>query len=184
MTPRPSRLPQVALILLVVIFAAGVMYLFGIQFAAGDVYPEYSSLRTDPSGTKLLYDSLTRLPNVTVARNYLPLDVLNDNGAILLLGLNPGIFGESDEELQRFERLARDGHRIVAAMALPTDYTEIMALSLERVWHVKFGADSARRHVHRLYFTEAKDRARSHWPEDPRDRARFRQGQHRPLRRK
>ncbi len=153
-TPRG---PHGLLLILFAGFAAGVMYLFGVQFAAGDVYPEYSSLRTDPMGTKLLFDSLARLPGVTVARNYLPLDVLGENGAVFLLGLIPGSFGEDDEGLQRIERLARSGHRVVLAMAPPTEYTELMALALDRAWHVKLGADSNHKHVHRLYFTEARD---------------------------
>jgi hypothetical protein len=150
------RYSRALLILLTALFAAGVMYLFGIQFAAGDVYPEYSSLRTDPSGTKLLFDSLSVTPGLTASRNYLPLDVLDVNGAVLLLGLNPGEFGENEEGLRRLEKLAREGHRIIAAMALPTDYNEIMALALEKTWNVKLGADAGRK-VHRLFFTEAKD---------------------------
>jgi hypothetical protein len=148
---------HIVLLVLIVGFVAGVMYLFGVQFAAGDVYPEYSSLRSDPMGTKLLFDSLARLKGVTVARNYLPLDVLGENGAIFLIGLNPGSFGEDDEGLQRIETLARSGHRVVAAMAPPSEYTDLMALPLDRAWHVKLGADSNHKHVHRLYFTEAKD---------------------------
>ncbi|HTS25284.1 MAG TPA: DUF4350 domain-containing protein [Bryobacteraceae bacterium] len=157
LTPTRSRTSVALLILLITGFAAGVMYLFGIEFAAGDVYPEYSSLRTDPKGTRLLFDSLANLPGVTVARNYLPLEVLADNGAVFLLGLSPGSFGEDVEGLERIEALARRGHRVVAAMAPPADYTELMALALDRAWHVKFGADSEYRHVHRLYFTDAPD---------------------------
>ncbi len=155
--PRAFGRTHIVLLILMGGFAAGVMYLFGVQFAAGDVYPEYSSLRTDPMGTKLLYDSLARLPAITVARNYLPLDVLGENGAVFLLGLDPGSFGQDDEGIQRIERLARGGHRVVLSMAPPTEYSALMDLELDRAWHVKFGADSTRKQVHRLYFTEAKD---------------------------
>jgi len=153
--PAPGA--HVVLLILLAGFAAGVMYLFGVQFAAGDVYPEYSSLRSDPMGTKLLFESLARMPAVTVARNYLPLDVLGESGAVFLIGLNPGSFGEDDEGLQRIEKLARSGHRVLAAMAPPSEYTDLMALPLDRAWHVKLGADTNHKHVHRLYFTEAKD---------------------------
>jgi hypothetical protein len=153
----PLSQAHAVLIILLVGFAAGVMYLFGVQFAAGEVYPEYSSLRSDPMGTKLLFDSLARLHGVTTARNYLPLDVLGESGAVLLLGLSPGAFGEDDAGLERIERVARSGHRVVVAMSPPSEYTELMALALDRAWHVKLGADSNHKHVHRLYFTEAKD---------------------------
>src|SRR5579871_5350029 len=146
----PTRISPVAvLVILLTGFAVGVMYLFGIQFAAGDVYPEYSSLRTDQMGTKLLYDSLARLPRVTVARNYLPLDVLGENGTILLLGINPGSLGEDEDQLQRYEKLAREGSRLVLGMSAPSDFTDLMALGL--------GPASNHQHVHRLYFTEAVD---------------------------
>lgn len=158
--PRPSGSvrPIIILVILFAGFTAGAMYLFGVQFAAGDVYPEYSSLRTDQKGTKLLFDSLTRVPGVTATRNYLPLDVLNENAAaVFLLGIDAHSFGEDDDTLQRIERLARRGHRVIVAMAAPVEHTGIMALALDRKWHVRFGVDSTRKHVHRLYFTEAKD---------------------------
>ncbi len=62
--------------------AAGFVYVasgfFGIQFAAGVVYPEYSSLRSDPMGAKLLFDSLTGIAGIRAERNYLPLEYLPD----------------------------------------------------------------------------------------------------------
>jgi hypothetical protein len=159
MAGRNARSTTVLLLIfLLASFITGVMYLFGIQFAAGDVYPKYSSLRTDPAGSKLLFDSLNLLPGVTTARNYLPLAVLNESGStVLLLGVNPGSFGEDDEAIQRIEQLARRGHRVVLSMAAPSEESNLMALALGRAWHVRLSADSNRKHVHRLYFSQAKD---------------------------
>jgi len=51
-------------------FAVGLFYLFKLRFEAGDVYPPYSSLRADPLGTMALYESLARMPGLTLTRDF------------------------------------------------------------------------------------------------------------------
>jgi hypothetical protein len=149
---------RISIVLLAAAFLAGVIYLFGIEFAAGEVYPEYSSLRTDPSGARLLYDSLARLPGITVGRNYVPLAGLRESGAtIVMLGLRPGDFAEDTDSQLKIARLAGRGNRMVVGMALPIDSKDPAAGSLYRNWDVKFGVDRERGHVHQLYFASAKD---------------------------
>ena len=41
--------------LLAAAFGGGVLYLFNLQFTSGDVYPVYSTLRSDPAGAKVLF---------------------------------------------------------------------------------------------------------------------------------
>jgi hypothetical protein len=61
-----------------------------VNFATGEAYPEYSSLRASPKGAKLLYDSLARLPGVSISRNYIPLEFLEgDRQTVLVLALDP-----------------------------------------------------------------------------------------------
>ena len=52
------RLPILLLAACSVGFAIGLFQLFRLRFAVGDVYPEYSSLRSDPVGTMAFYESL------------------------------------------------------------------------------------------------------------------------------
>src|SRR5579872_1418279 len=52
------------------VFAAGLFELFKLRFEAGDVYPPYSSLRSVPLGTMALFESLSRMPGVTLIRDY------------------------------------------------------------------------------------------------------------------
>ncbi|HTR42984.1 MAG TPA: DUF4350 domain-containing protein, partial [Pseudomonadales bacterium] len=52
------------------IFAFGTVYLFELRFQAGDVYPPYSSLRADPLGAMALYESLEKIPGLTVRRDF------------------------------------------------------------------------------------------------------------------
>jgi hypothetical protein len=42
------------------------------SMAQGDVYPEWSTMRSDPLGTKVLYLALGRMAGVTVSRSYEP----------------------------------------------------------------------------------------------------------------
>jgi len=52
------------------IFAFGIMQLIQLRFEHGDVYPAYSSLRADPLGAMALYESLGRVPDVSVQRDF------------------------------------------------------------------------------------------------------------------
>src|SRR5438552_9474299 len=66
-------------LLLIVVFAGfifGIAKLFKLRFEAGDVYPEYSSLRADPLGAKAFYESLDTL--LATRRNYRPFSKLGD----------------------------------------------------------------------------------------------------------
>jgi hypothetical protein len=131
--------------LLAVVFIAGVLALFGVEFAAGDVYPDYSSLRSDPAGSKLLYDSLARLPGVSISRNYLPLEGLNESGAAVLV-----LAGESSETFESIEPLARRGNRVLVTLVGHDEQTTV-----PREWGVRVAVDTERKHAHRLYFAEA-----------------------------
>jgi hypothetical protein len=51
-------------------FAFGCVYLFELRFQAGDVYPPYSSLRADPLGAMALYESLEKIPGLSVRRDF------------------------------------------------------------------------------------------------------------------
>ncbi len=148
----------VLLVLLAAGFTAGVVYLFGIEFAAGDLYPEYSSLRSDPMGAKMLFDSLARLPGVATSRNYLPLETVREDGAtVLLLALDVGSFAEDAEAVKRVEQFARRGNRAIAALAAKSETHLGLGGELARAWHVRFAIDADKKHVHRLYFAEARE---------------------------
>ena len=141
--------------------------LLGVQFATGDVYPEYSSLRTDPLGTKLLYDSLAALPGIAVNRGYLPLAFYKGNAStVLLLGVRPPALDDA-EFLTTLERIARRGNRVVVGLSLPrsdgSDENTGPAANatpstrgskekspLETTWHIRLHSEK-----HRIYFDAA-----------------------------
>src|SRR5690242_16610719 len=101
-----------AAVILAALFFGGAIYFFNLNFAAGDVYPEYSSMRTDPRGTKVLYESLRQLPGLRVQRNFQPLDLnpLPGTGiTVLMLGYAAGAPGEKNP----YEKWIGAGNRLV-----------------------------------------------------------------------
>lgn len=105
--------------LLSILFAAfvfGVVQLFVLRFKAGDVYPEYSSLRADPLGVKALYDGLHGLRSLSVSRNYQPLPKLRDSGAATLFyfGAHPADMDRVRENFAKgLETFVGRGGRLV-----------------------------------------------------------------------
>ena len=79
----------VALFALLATFAWGIVHLFYLRFAAGDVYPPYSSLRGDPLGCKVYFESLERLDQTKVRRHQQPIEKLpaDGNAALFIFGL-------------------------------------------------------------------------------------------------
>lgn len=113
---RPPKLLLTGLILLVLGFAAGVVQLFKLRYERGDVYPPYSSLRADPLGAKAFYDSLVRLPGLTVSRFYQQSHKLppGTGHTLLVLGTSPGALSSVPEtEAKDLERFMSKGGRMV-----------------------------------------------------------------------
>src|SRR5436309_2954544 len=69
---RSRPLQYLFCLLLLSGFLWGVVQLFEIRFARGDVYPSYSTLRSDPLGAQAFYESLSRLSPLQVSRNEIP----------------------------------------------------------------------------------------------------------------
>ena len=100
------------------VMAFGICRLFILRFQAGDVYPPYSSLRTDPLGTKVLHDALAQVRGFTVSRNFQPLDKIQDreNTTIFLANASPS-YWQSDD-VDSLEKLVKaGGARIVIALS-------------------------------------------------------------------
>jgi hypothetical protein len=106
----------VFLLLVVAVFIAGVFRLFVLRFEAGDVYPPYSSLRSDPLGARAFCDSLENLKTVSVNRNYRPLSDAHSgrDTTLFYLGARAFEMGSIRPDLEKaFDRFVLSGGRLV-----------------------------------------------------------------------
>ena len=81
---RPGLLAFLAL-LLAAALVSGVAQLFALRLEHGDVYPPYSTLRTDPLGAKAFYEALAELPGFDMRRNFRSLVRLHPEKPITLI---------------------------------------------------------------------------------------------------
>lgn len=87
-----------------------------MRFKSGDVYPVYSSLRSDPLGVKVFYESIDNLDRVSASRNYRPMRKLgNDRGATLFyLGADANKISYMDKkDMESLETMIADGGQAV-----------------------------------------------------------------------
>jgi hypothetical protein len=113
------------LIATALVFAAGLAWLFNERIQSGRLYPRYASVRTDPFGSRALYETLDRMPAITASRNRLPLHRLEIHPAhrkdtvLFISGASWPWFalGTSDTLKHRhLDELIRSGLRLVIAI--------------------------------------------------------------------
>ena len=94
-------------------FLYGIAHLFALRFEAGDVFPPYSTLRGDPLGAKIFYESLRALPGIAVEQNQKPLSRFSagNDTTLFYLGAKSNYWRESD--VVAFENLVSKGGRLV-----------------------------------------------------------------------
>jgi hypothetical protein len=106
----------VTLILLIISLLVGVVHLFNLRFQTGDIYPAYSSLRSDPLGTRAFYDSLEIFNEFAVQRNFYRLHSLEVGADDVWFYLGAGIPGNDlvpERISQDLDRLTESGGRLV-----------------------------------------------------------------------
>ena len=115
-SPTTNTIRSVLLALLLIAFLCGVGHLFVLRFQTGDVYPAYSSLRSDPLGTRVLYESLENLGDLTLGRNYHFLHSLKPEPDTTLFYLGTPAddsYPVPRDLIEVFDRLAESGGRLV-----------------------------------------------------------------------
>jgi hypothetical protein len=86
-----------------------------LRFQSGELYPAYSTLRTDPLGAKALFESLKRIEPGKVRQNFEATEKIPHGSGVTTLFLAVNQFISPDEEAF-FRELARDGGRVVLAL--------------------------------------------------------------------
>lgn len=110
----------VFLLAAIILFISGVVRLFVMRFDGGDVYPAYSSYRSDPLGARALYEGLGLLPGVKSLRNTEPLARRSgqNDAALFLIGVKSGTFCAMDApSVEAIEKGAQAGGRIIMTFA-------------------------------------------------------------------
>lgn len=112
-TLRPWLAPIGIFLLLV----AAVAWLFRQRLASGDDYPAYSSLRTDPLGTRVLYEALEQIPGIRVSRDFHPLAEARPEPAVVILAGLPWQAGQRlpARQLAALDAAVARGARLVLA---------------------------------------------------------------------
>ncbi|KJS32055.1 MAG: hypothetical protein VR64_07985 [Desulfatitalea sp. BRH_c12] len=104
----------VAALIGLLVFSMGLTWLLWLRFQAGDLYPPYSSLRGDPLGTQVLFESLD---NMGVAeRNFRPLNhvVVGAERTLVVCGLDSrDRFLENESWRGMLAQLSEKGGRLV-----------------------------------------------------------------------
>jgi len=114
--PKNSTIRSFALVLLLIGMLTGVIHLFILRFQTGDIYPAYSSLRSDPLGTRAFYESLGNFKAIAVQRNYQLLSSLKFEPHTTFFYLGAKVV---DNDLmpqnlnETFQRLTQSGGRLV-----------------------------------------------------------------------
>jgi hypothetical protein len=113
---KNRKLLFIILAIILITFCYGVVQLLLLRFKKGDVYAPYSSLRSDPLGTRVLFESLARLDGVSVRRNYQVLSSFRSDRdtTFLYIGAKASGWEFVDKDfLKHFEKIATVGGRLV-----------------------------------------------------------------------
>lgn len=116
-----KRFPVILIVLCAAGFAAGIAWLFALRFETGDVYPEYSSLRADPLGSMAFYESLEKIPSLSVRRDFSTENRLPDQDGVTYLHLagDPDDWDSLPEDMIRdIEGFLTRGGRLVITFFL------------------------------------------------------------------
>lgn len=105
----------IAGVALIVMLAWGLEQVIVAPLETGDVYPPFSSLRSDPLGTRALYESLAEQPAIEVDRLYKQRIQLSGPGeAMLVLGVDPAPWASQKvAQYADYEKLVQNGGRLV-----------------------------------------------------------------------
>src|SRR5262249_17333601 len=121
-------LPLIILLICAFAFVFGVIQLFELRFEVGDVYQPYSSLRSDPLGTMAFYESIEKLPNVSVERDFSDDNHLPEDGSTTYLHLAASRYDwdwmpeDVFNEIDGFVR--RGGRLVITFYPQSSDYSD------------------------------------------------------------
>jgi len=121
--PKANTIRAVIFVMIILGFVLGVIQLFLLRFEAGDVYPAYSTLRSDPLGSRAFYRGLENLRNTALQRNYRQLDTLEFEESTTFFYIGTSVFDPESvaaKWVETIDRLTAKGGRLVLSF-LPVE---------------------------------------------------------------
>jgi hypothetical protein len=115
------------LVFVLAVLIGGLTILFRLRLAQGDVFPAYSTLRSDPLGARALHDALSQIPGMSVERWFKPFSDLPPmpTRTIVYAGLwSRGWTRVQREDFDAIDAAMRNGSRVVVAMRAAAAATE------------------------------------------------------------
>ncbi len=116
------------------IFLYGTVRLLKLRYEAGDLYPPYSSLRSDPLGTKALYEGIDRLDGFSCFRNYRPFTELTElrDSTIFYQGIAAWrfLYAADEEAVKAVEEIVENGGRLFVSFLPVGRESELMSHAL------------------------------------------------------
>jgi len=109
---------RIVLAVALALLVGGLVLLFRLRLARGDVFPMYSSLRADPLGVRALHDGLERLPELRVERRFKRLSTLEPTPprTLVLAGFTRDQWRDfSLDDFNALDAAVRAGGRLVIA---------------------------------------------------------------------
>jgi len=116
---KTSKPRLIFMVLLCLALLAGACHLLFLRFQKGDAYPAYSSLRSGPLGSKVVYEAFKSVDGVRADRNFrdFPDMDIAPGTTVIFLGVSPWDFESAEEaELAHLDSLAARGCRVVIAL--------------------------------------------------------------------
>jgi hypothetical protein len=131
---RKNRLLSLAACAAIAVFVLTFIELFQARVQSGDIYPVYSSLRSDAGGTKAYYESIAKLGGLQVARGFEPLQANRRRGVtVFLLGVSPQAM---TAEGAKYQKLAAEGNRLVIGMPVCSADQAAKPASAGKLWEL------------------------------------------------
>jgi hypothetical protein len=117
--PRSNLFLSLAAVAVLGLFLYALIHLIALRYQRGDVYPESSTLRPDPLGTRAFYEALPEAGAYSVERGYVSLrrELARQPATLFLLGLNPSSFTElTPDEVGELGSYVWNGGRVVITL--------------------------------------------------------------------
>jgi len=114
---RRNTAQVLGIVFLACLLLAGLFTLLQRHAQQPDSYPLFSSYRTLPEGSSVLFDALLHTPGITAARNTQPLGAVHfSDAAVLMLGIQPGSLAGNAAWFRDMEELAAAGNRVIIGL--------------------------------------------------------------------